>query len=150
MTALLNDAASSTRFFANHAFTQPGNGALETVKLSRYVRGQLIDVSSIARDAGLRVPTVFTAAVWQQGVSDIDRPVDTTDVRQHEETIWQIVRDVQKGLRQSPGRARWDVTTLSKADCEGRNYLFEVRVHLDIGVHGETVLVISDPADLFV
>ncbi|WP_429500891.1 hypothetical protein ACQUFY_26510 (plasmid) [Robbsia andropogonis] len=138
MSALFNDAVSTARLSANLAIVPQTN----TIKMLRNVR--LIDISYIAREAGLRVPTALTPSVWMHTIEAMCRPIALADVQEAEENIWQTVRDVQDALRKSRGLASSFRVILTTID----NQPLEVIVRLEVGANGETVLVIRHPIDL--
>jgi hypothetical protein len=143
----LQHVVTAARRFAKREVTPSNVVSLESAapRAMQIARGELIDISEIAMYAGFSVPVAMTDDTWTCCIAPIDARVSRQAVKQHEETIWQILLIAQRTLH----ALHWpmvlfDVPFGFEQDGEPAATV-RIRLAVGVGDRGEAVITLSRP-----
>lgn len=148
-------STSTARVNAPSEEREPMEFLDEAAVISVYTRAQaiddgvLVDVTETAREAGLRMPTAVTRAVWDRYVT-VPPGVQGQDEAGR---LWDVVWMARFGIAQQPDRAAHEalfqlhVRNTNRAGAFGLAPLVTLKIHCGPGDQAEPVLTIMLPEE---
>lgn len=102
--------------------------------------GLLVDVTEMAREAGIRVPTAVTAGLW----ADVhDMPPSKQGAQDPTGRLWDVL--IMYHFRAWPALGEGDTVTYRLIMHQGRRTYYTVKAVVGPGDHGEPVLTLMRP-----
>lgn len=117
--------------------------------ISKYTRadalrdGELVDISTTAREAGFKFPTAATRALWET----LNRIPRHTSWQDYEGRLWDVLTMAKDGIRRSPaGVSRVAFQVILSIEGSRRKYATLV-IDLGPGDDAEPVFTMGFPED---